>query len=280
MPVFKLTTLFQHLSGASTPNLPIHRTGGWSESLYNTGNAAIDIINNASGINTPQLANLWPCRAQLLPLGSAIVGYRIQAVSPPGPAQSGVMNLPGTAANLADIPQMALLLKCPAVGTNNIRRVKLKGIPDSMIVEGEYQPSAAYNTLMNNFITSLTGWQFRARDLSQASIRLVSCSGPEPFTFFSEVPPTFVVNDFVRIMRMLDLSKNLRGGRFQVLSVGPGNTFTVRGWPYGNCTFGSARKDAVIYPVIATSQTSVSRVVTARVGRPFVGYRGRRSKRR
>jgi hypothetical protein len=280
MAIIKLTTLFQYASNVGLPNAPIHRTGGFSESWYYTGASANDAVtfaqNGANGI-----PGLWPARAALLPTGSSIVGYRSQVLSPAvGPTQSGAINFPGPSTYVADQPQAALLLKVPGVGVSNIRRIKLKAIPDAQITQGEFSPTADYLATLNAFIASLVTWQFQGRDLAQPATRIVSITGPEPYSVLFEANVAFAVNDFVRINRALDSSKNLRGGRFMVTAVAGGNSISIRGWPYGNCTLGKGRKDLTIYPTVNVGQTNYQRIVTAKVGRPFLAYHGRRSKRR
>ncbi len=280
MAVYKLTTLFNYLSGASTPNLPTHRTGSFSESWYVTADSAQSVINLAANGPVAGVVGLWPGRAALLGLGSALIGYRLQSVSPFGPSQSGSINFPGQAGNLADVPQMALLLKTPGVGVNNIRRTRLKGVPDAQVIEGEFQPTAAYSVALSNYLIGLASWAFRARDLSQPTIKIAAITVGTVTTVTCETAITLQVLDFVRIMRSKDSSGFLRGGRFQVLTIGPGsNQFTIASWPYGGTVGGSVRKDGIVYPQVSAANSAVSRVVVAKVGRPFGGYRGRRSKR-
>src|SRR5262249_23725523 len=92
---------------------------------------------------------------------------------------------------------------------------------------------------------------------------------------------TIGVNAMVRVMRSLDSSRNLRGGRFHVSAVS-GNTISIDApsWTFGSTTGGTVRVDAVVYPNVDSANTAAGRIVTRRVGRPFFGYRGRRSKRR
>jgi hypothetical protein len=283
MATFKLTTLFQYSSAVSTPNSPLHRTGGFSESWY------IDAANSGQVVTGAQLmpgqfgiTGLWPARAQLLPVGTSIIGYRVQQVSPPGPSQAGAILYPGTAGIQADVPQMALLCRAQGQGVNNIRRFTLRAVPDSQVVEGEAAFAAPFLRDLQTFFQSLNGWKFRGRDLSQPSFRIVSIT---PLvgggaTVQCEQLPTVVVNDMVRILRTVDATKNSRGARVQITAVGPGNSVTINAWAFGACTLGSIRKDAVVFPLVDINNTGFGRVVVRRIGRPFVGFRGRRSKRR
>jgi hypothetical protein len=215
-------------------------------------------------------------------VGTSIIGYRVQQVSPTGPSQAGSINYPGVVGQLADLPMTALLCKSPSLSTGNIRRFTLRGVPDVQVVEGEAQFSAGFQAALIQYFNCMAGWFFRGRDLSQTAVKIVSIAVVAGVaTVTTETNITFAVNDMVRILRTLDSGKNLRGGRFQVASVGPGsNVFTISNWTFGNTTGGSARKDAVVFAPVDFLNTSFGRVVSRRVGRPFVGYRGRRAKRR
>lgn len=282
MPVYKFSMLFNFTSAISTPTAPLHRTAGWSESWYFTDTSVAGVLGYFTGSDGRSVRpGLVPKRATLLPLGTAITGYRIQQVSPPGPSQSGAFNYPGIQGNLADVPANALLCKSPGVGVNNIRRFFLRGIPDAFIVEGEFNPSYAYSVDLTGFFLNLFGIQFRGRDLSQPTFRIVSIVTTGGITTVTtETPPTFVSGAMVRILRSLDTGRNLRGGRFQCSGSSIGNTFQIANWGFGNTTGGSARLDAIVYPTVDSVNSNFQRILVRRVGRPFGGYRGRRSKRR
>lgn len=281
MATFKMTMLFNHVSGISSPNQPLHRTGGWSESWYKDGNSVSDIVAAFTGTGVAAQAGvaLGPARAALLPFGASITGIRVQSVVPAAPAQSIGILLPGQAGNLADVPQMAVLLACPGLGVNNIRRVALRGIPDAQVIEGEASYTGPYLGQLQTFIALLNSWKFRGRDLSQPLNKIVSITALGVITFEGNV--TYSPLDFVRILKAKDSTGNLRGGRFQITVVGPNsNQVTIGGWPFGATTGGSARKDAVVYPLVDSANTKANRVVVKKVGRPFVAYRGRRSRKR
>jgi hypothetical protein len=279
MPVFKVTTLFQYASNSTVPTAPIRRTGGFSETWYATANSVSALVSLFNGTNVPPPGvGYWVARAALLPQGSAIVGYRVQQVSPLGPIQTGALNLAGTVGNIADTPQTTLLLRSPSIGFSNIRRWFLHAIPDAQIVDGEYAPTAAFNALFTPLYFAMVGLQFAGRDLTQPKIPIVSITTLGVVNL--QVPYAGAVNDMVRVLRTVDSGKNLRGGRFQVTAIGPGNSVTLSSWPYGATTLGSLRKEGVVYPTVDTANTAVSRVIIKKTGRPIIGYRGRRSKRR
>ncbi len=290
MALWKVTLMLQHTSNVANPNSPIHRIGGWSESWYSTAGTLQALLQSLGVVVPPpnpggggmwQGAGLATFRAGLLPQGASIVGFRVQSLNPLAQAQSYPANLPGNTNWPADVPQMALLCKAPALGANNIRRFVLRAIPDQFVIQGEFSPDNSFLTALNQFFASLINWQFRGRDLSQATIRIVNITAGVATTVTCEGAFAPTVNAFVRVLKTRDSGGTLRGGRYQVLSVGPGNNvFTIGQWPWGSTTGGSVRSDATVYVNIDAANTGVSRAITRRVGRPFVQYRGRRSRRR
>lgn len=278
----KMTMLFQQSSAPSSPGAPVHRIGGWTESWYtnqSTISAAINLATQSAAPLGLQTVGIVPARAQLLGLGAAIVGLRFQSVVPAGPSQSVAVNYPGNASHPNDAPQLALLCKAPGLNVNNVRRFTLRGLPDANTIEGEFSNDPVFSPALTAFFASLVNWQFRGRDLSQLANKILSISALGVVTF--EVGVTYNVLDFVRILKSKDSSGNLRGGRFQVGSIGPGpNVITLNNWGFGATTGGTGRKDVVVFPAVDAANTNFSRVVTRRVGRPFTQYRGRRSRRR
>jgi hypothetical protein len=274
MAIWKMTMLFSQLSAASAPQFPVHRIGGWSESWYTVQNGVNDVINQASVGNGILLS-----RAALLGFGASIVGGRVQMVNPVGATQSFAALYPGIPTVLNDIPQMALLMKAPGVGVGNVRRFTLRGIPDTFVSEGEFSPNGTFQGQLSTFINSLQGWFFRGRDLTQPTVKILNISSGGVVTCQTAV--SFALLQMVQILKSKDSGSNLRGGMFQVSTLGPGsNVFTLLNWPYGATVGGTARGQGVVFPAVDYGHTSVSRVVTRRVGRPFTAYRGRRSKRR
>lgn len=282
MPAVKYTMLFQFATNVNFPNSKIHRTAGWSESWYQPGNDVAGTIAIANGTALAGAAafSILNTRAALLPQGAAIVGFRVQQVDPSGSAQSGALTLPGDKAAPPDIPQMAALCKATSVGRANIRRFTLRGIPDQYVTEGESNFVGDYKGLLLKFFLALGAWSFRARDLSQANIRVVTIAADGTVQAEAAIP--YAVGDFVRVLRTINSAGQRVGGRFMVTSVGPGvGVFKVGGWTAGACTLGSVRKDAIVYPQVSPGGPDFfDRIVTRRVGRPFVAYRGRQPKRR
>lgn len=266
MAVLKYTWLFQLFTNVASPDATIHRIGGWSETWYDEN------LNVLLGS-----ANLWAQkRALLLPQGAAIVGLRTQQVDPVGGAQTFAMNYPGINANSADIPQMALQCKAIGVGVRNVRTFTLRGIPDGQVTQGEYKPVPPFDTNLANFFKMLkqSAWNFRGRDLAQVAHPILTID-PTGIVAFSE-PHGLAVGDYVRVLRTVLANGRQFGGRFYVDAVPSPLKITITGWSQGATTGGKGRKDAIVHPNVESA--TFDRIITRRVGRPFIQYRGRRSK--
>jgi hypothetical protein len=269
MAIVKATMLIQLASATSTPASPTHRIGGWSESWYFLGSAADarDTMINAGG--------LCQRRAAMLPTGGIILGQRFQLVDPPGPSVTLARAFPASSGRTSDIPQMALYINCPGVGAGNIKRALHRGVPDVMVTEGEYDPSPTYAAAVLAYISALGLWRFRALDLTEPLIEVVSVTAGGLFTTLTD--HGFLTADRVTLKGVIsDATLTAIGGRYKVLSVPTPTTFTVQGWPAVGATGGGVRKVVVIYPLVDAANTSPVRATTRKVGRPFDQYRGRR----
>jgi hypothetical protein len=276
----KFTMLIQDATAISSPNAPVHRIGGFSESWYFPG-TNIQAALTAAFQGAPNVAGPGLCiaRAGLLPVGSGIIGQRVQVVDPPGLSQSLSMNFPGSSGNPTNAPQVSLLCKVPGLGVRNIRRVVLRALPQINVAEGEYSPTYGFQNALLLYASQLQSWLFRGRDLAQPTNNVLTISTVGIVT--TQLGVTYAPLDMVRISKSRDSGSNLRGGLFQIASVGPGpNVFTLLNWPYGSTTGGSVRKNAIVYPMVDSANFTVGRVITRRVGRPFVAFRGRRSRKR
>ena len=282
MPI-KCTMLIQQATAASSPGAPVKRIAGWSESWYWPGTSLQSAITAMTGAKArggivliPGLALL---RAALLNLGGSIVGIRFQGVNPIGPSQTLAVNYPGKGET--DFPSASLLTYIPGQGVKNIRRHALRGLEDAQVFEGEYSPSSAYTTLMQTYFAGLVGFQFQGRDLSQPLQPIDNIDGTGKVTTIANHP--YQPGEWVRILKSKDSSGNLRGGRFNIpmASTVTNSTFTISRWPYSSTTGGNARLDpGPQYFNADWSNATTGRVVYKKVGRPFVAFHGRRSRRR
>lgn len=274
----KFTMLFNYASNTSVPSATPKRTAGWSESWYHDTNDigfALDLARNGNFTFGP----LLPTRASNLAAGCSIVGQRVQVINPRGPSQTFAFGYPGSAADPQDIPQVALLTKVPSIGSPNVRLNVLRGLRDGVVVEGEFKPSTADLVSLANYFDALGAWRFRGRDLTLPAypIVFITSGGGVQLT----VPHALAAGDMIRVMHTMQSGGSQFGGVFKVEAVGPSSSqLSIMNWTGGATTGGTIRKEAIGYPLVDSNNVSISRIITRRVGRPFVGYRGRRSARR
>lgn len=271
MAAYKFTFIMQYLSGQGAPT-DLNLKGGFSESVYRPTATPADI--NAFRA----LGNL---RARLLPLRSFISGLRVQRVDPSGPGNVIAVNLPGGVGGTnqdSDIPQAALLLRVLGQDVTNVRSMRLCAIPDDNIVLGEFKPTPLYRTLLLAYLAGLQGWRFRATDLTAPDVPLVGIAANGVYTANADITTT--ANGFVKIKGTTSLDGTNYNGRYKVQAFTTLRTGTLFNWPGVAVTGGTITNLIPIYPQIVANATSISRVVTRKIGRPSLGYRGRRSVRR
>lgn len=276
MAIFKCTFLFNGPTGpgagggASTET----RVAGWSESLYLSA-------TNVT-VSTPQVLAFLNRRSLLLPDNSRITGVRIADVSAVGKAQLFAVNYPGPGGRPTDYPSIALLCTAGTSAGNNVRRFTIRSIPDDQVTFGEFTPDAGYLANLTNFFNiGLNGWSFKALDLSTANLPIVDITTGGLLTS-TALYPGIAVGDEIRIY------KTVPGATFQKTSLNATvlnflpltNQIQLLNWKLGACEGGSYRKLTYFYPPIDVTTVVASRIVTRKVGRPSIGFRGRRSKRR
>lgn len=254
------------------------RLGGWSESFWQAG----PFYNPFGGGG-----NLPFYRAALLPNGASLVGARDQSYTilgnkliPGGSAiYRGLVN--GSSGLLCDVPQVGLQVGGSVVGGNNAARLILRGIPDSQTVSGEYNPSLAYATAVQKYLTYIqtsVAFGMIGRDLSQVAQRVNNIAGAVLTT--SAVIAGVVNNaSYIRFLHVKDDSNLPVTGTYLVTAGAGTAALTLQGL---NKTLtkpnGLARVDAISF--YAFGALFPVRAIVRKVGRPFVQYRGRASKRR
>lgn len=276
MALTRLTNIIQLTTAPTNLVRARAHTGGWSESFWTMLNPS---AYNAFWYTQQQK------RALLLPAGAAIVGYRTQEYQIsgnkllPGASTSGRQNLPGPGVLSCDLPQVALMLSTEAQGAPNSSRMVLRGMPDSIMLNGEYQPVAGFVSLVTQFVNSMIGFNFGfvGRDLAQSSVRVLKIVGN--IVTVDQIPGTgLAVGDFVRLHRVYDINGNPVKGDFPV-SIIAGNNLTLAGLDAQlTKPSGTLRRDLLAYFPFAN--IIPVRAVVKKVGRPFEQYRGRRSKTR
>lgn len=276
MALTRLTNIFQIATNpANLAKARVH-TAGWSETFW-------------TQLNPSAFNDLWfkqqQKRALLLPSTGSIVGFRTQEFTIsgnkllPGGSSSGRQNLPGATPLSTDLPQVALMFSTEAQNAPNSSRMILRGMPDSIMLNGEYQPTAGFSALVTAFVNSMIGFNFGfvGRDLSQASVRVLKIAAN--VITVDGIPGTgLAVGDFVRLHRVYGSDGNPVKGAFPITAIA-GNDLTVAGLAaVVNAPSGTLRRDQLMY--MAFANLIPVRAVVKKVGRPFEQYRGRRSKTR
>jgi len=272
MSLCKLT-MFINVATGDQSNPAAIRVGGWSFSVYETS-----IINPSRKAEFRRLCQAY---AGLLPSTGVVVAQRYQDLDPLGPSGVELMRFPGVAGSDNDYPSMALYCRTAGTGVANTRPLYIRGIPDAMIVKGEFVPTAAYTRALETFKGEMEGWNFRARDKSAPAVPVVSI-GTDKFVT-TETPLTgVVVGSMVRLLRYTpyDSRADLKKV-YKVKTVTTESFFELDGFPTnGAGEGGSIRLNAYTYPNIPSGGVTVGRIVSKKPGRPFDLFRGRAAKHR
>jgi len=272
----RVSLLFQMTTTPANRQVSRPHTAGWSESFWQP----VDLPSN-DGI----IGILARARQAILPEAGAIIGFRLgryildgNRLKPTGTA-TGKFNLPGQYAFPSDQPQASLQCSATAAGAPNTSRFSIRGIPDGMILGGEYDPGDNFSRALRIYLDTLVndGWNFLARDITVVSSRVVTIVGN---VLTTEVNLGAGINTYVRLLRVYDVNGNPVKGTFRVSSPGGNSPYTLVGLPAGVEVqgSGSARLDRLALRPIAAVE--VSRAVVRKVGSPFERYRGRASKKR
>lgn len=274
MPMYKCTMIFQQVSpGATTSPVvgPDGRIAGWSESWYRadvSAQMALAIMNDANG--------LCESRAALLNTSAAVVGQRVQQVSPVGATLVGTTVFGSPLKDLADIPQMSISCYMQGKAAVNRRRVSLRGIPDSKVVGGGYVRAAAFTANLGAFYKSLDGYSFPGHDKSVAGVKVLAVDANGRATLDKANP--FAVNTPVRVTRIKELSSGDTRHFSTVVTaqiapnivqLDPNRAFIVG-------LGGRMDSDVVLYFLVDPQEVPIPKITTRKVGRPFDSYRGRR----
>lgn len=274
MLVRRLTTVFQLATLPTDLTTAGVHVAGWTESIW---------TSLSPQAYTPLWATVQNKRAIMLPNQARIVGYRVQQYTIdgnkllPGGSSAGRQNLPGSSNLLTDLPQVSLQVSSSANGNPNTSRQMLRGMPDTIMKGGEYQPDTAFKTAFTNYANALKGnnFGFIGRDLSQDSVRVLSIAGN---TIFHKAPPATGLNrpDYIRLNRVYDDAGQPVTGTFEVVSVGLDSVIVKNLNRTVTHASGTYRRDQLVYMTYLDLQPI--RAMVKKVGRPSEQYRGRRSK--
>lgn len=269
--LFSVTTNPTNLGTASA------HSGGWSESHWSYPSTAI----------LPYIRALALVRSPMLPSQASIIGYRIQNYTitgnklfPVGSTSGGLL-YPGGYTNDMNLPQDGVTLTASGVAVPNATRFTLRGLPDSQIANGEYQPSTAFATAMNTYCARLVadGWGFIGRVKTGLSARVLSIDQNTGAVTLNGPVGGQANVDFLRLNRVYDEQGIPLKGAFLITAIA-GNVYTcpeLKGYAVSKAS-GTARIDALSFYSYASCQPQ--RAASRKIGRPFQGYRGRRSRQR
>ncbi len=267
MAKIKCTMLFQSRSNFSGTRKNA-RIGGWSESVYGEPGSLLQTV----------FLRLCEKRAACLPIATSIIGQRYQQVDPVGSSQTGRVVFPGTAGLQADIPQASLLVRMPSSDYPNFRPYYMRGLPDSQIEEGEYDPSLAFKGAIERFLTQLSFWKFKALDVTETTVPIISIDATGTVLLGDNL--SIAPKSVVKVLRTTNADGRQVGGVFRFNTVASPTSGTLYEWNNGDCVDGKMRLNVVVYPTYKDTQFGEPIVVTRKVGRSFNGYRGRASRKR
>lgn len=278
----KIVILFQQTTvpgaGSAPVNYaPVARTGGWSESMYGPDSVAAVI----AGLNGPRSGGVKPilqARANVLSRNANIIGVRLYQ----GGAGKGQLVAAAWAGNNGPSDQPNICLQCSATSltSGQSRRWTLRGFPDADVVQGEWNPTASDTPArLVDYFNSLAGFGWMQRTYtSKVNINTIDADG----VVWADAVIGYGIGQKVTLNNVtVDATGNRIGGTFRVIAGGGLNTqFKVTPWTYGTARGGIAYIAGKEFQDFAGSLKSVVRASVRKIGRPFAGYRGRKSKRR
>lgn len=249
----------------------ISRLGGFTETWYHPSDFGANV--------EAAFTLLAQKRAALLPTTGSIVGFRYQTTDGivSGRSTTRLISIPGLAGRQTDVPQMGIKMDMDAANGVNQRVWLMRGVPDSQITTGEFQPSAAYRNDLANFLSGLGGtWAFRGQVLTNPPTEIDTITAAGVITWGAN--PGYANGSKIKVLRARNIAGRGKGGVFRVNAV-VANTGQLTGWTHGDCTGGKSRQYAVAFPLLPANSTPIltAEAVLKKVGRPSRQYRGRRA---
>ena len=261
-------------------------SGGWSESFYRLTDAPV---------SQQQMQRWASARAALMSGLASVTGWRQQVVTIsgnrllPGGASSGTLNVPGAWGTSLNAPQDSLMVYYTVANHPGTVRAKLAALPDSVVLQGEYQPDVVFKRDLTHYFTHIVrDQQFAAitRDLSVTTARVLSIQPGVPAAGQATITVSGAIvseGEYLITHRVRDDSGQPVSGSWYVRTVveatGTIGVYVVDGYQAGKVGVpnGLARVDRLIANVLTGGNPG--RLSVRKIGRPTVGYRGRRSKR-
>lgn len=276
----KIVMLFQQTTLPSPPEASVNyaapiRTAGWSESYAGPDNiqTVIDILTKSQSFG---VAGALQARASILCNSASIIGVRLYKG---GAGKGQLLNYAINGFNgLGGQPGDSVQVSATSNTTGQSRRWQLRGQTDRDLVGGEWDPDDDTVQRFKNYFTSIAqlGWMAQT-NTSQATIFDVTPGG----LVTAEAAVPYAIGNLITVKNttIVDTSKRI-GGRFRVSAIGPGNgQFTLADWPDVYTQGGTVSIVGREFQTFSGSTLSVVRATFRKVGRPFAGYRGRRSRR-
>lgn len=277
MPL-KITLLMEQTTNTAG-GAAVTRVAGWSESVYYPSSANADqlIAQWVIGPRPPgaQVPSLSEARAGILPHGGRVVGARVTDLDT-GRSRSYAFVRTGDAGH-TDMPTSSLLVNIISP-TGASRRITIRDIPDSLIVQGEYVPAQPFTSRLHTYLTSYTHFAHRVVTRGAAQ-RTTHIAADGWVTLLA--PPGPAKGARVELAWTDATGRRRRAEAIIIATDDPGGRVQVAPWTGGVVAWpASLATINVQYPLMTGSSWAISRMITRRVGRPFVGFRGRRSRRR
>jgi len=273
MASFKCSLLFAVTTSPEDLVRAAPHSGGWSESHWRT---------NSSNIVDDFIIPLAQYRALMLPSFASIIGYRVESFTIsgnkllPGGSTSGRFLFPGGAGVTMNIPQDSLQFSANVAGQPNSVRFNARCLPDDQVSRGEYQPTPAFRTAVQNYTDQLRTavWGTVFVDKSQPTARVNKIVGN--VVTLSAPIGAVAGTSYVKLLRVYDDFGRPVKGSFLATAVA-GNDVTLQSLSGHDLIIpsGLARVDVLLQGAYAG--INPTRAVSRKIGRPFEQYRGRRS---
>lgn len=239
---------------------------GWSESFYKDASSEVAIHADARDLASIRMG-----------CGNAILFctfIRVEDIAAPGTASLKEVNLRPKNLFPADTPWQSLLIRILA--TDGSRRMFLmRGMPDIMIFNGEFAPTAEYTAKLNLFLNALAVLSWRLKVVKKSNLLLNVASVSTAGLMETVTPHSLTINSVVRFHRTYDTDGHLVSGDYRVSAVPTTTTANLVNWSnVRSVTTGKVRKFEEDYPAISGAE--IRRAAKRNTGRPFGLPLGRR----
>lgn len=263
MPEYKHTIFINGVTNSSDVNYG-KRSWGISESLY--ASQAYDASNNSP------LDLLMRARAQLLPRGASIVGFRVSKIGVRNSSVSHGKTYPGVWENKSDYPTLAILAK-KQTEDGNVLKMILRGLADGDTEEGEWSLGSGLDTRFKSFRRYLAPFYSKVIDLNAVSADISHIDENGLVTTMQD--HGLQKDDKVFILRSKGSLRGNYNGLYKVSLAPTLRTFSVYGWEGGLAQYGRTRKHGIVNAPYGTDMQA-ERIIQRKVGKPNFSFAGRR----